>query len=356
VGKISDEEPNFGRGALWWREVSVEITYLLNVFPKLSESFILNEINEVSKNGVTLRVLAISSNKDELLHDSYTSNRKVYYYERKQSRALDLLNRHGLIHLINSPILLNPRINLYCGLVAHQFTQISESFETNLIHSHFASNATLIEMSVSRNLKIPFTFTVHASDLYRGMETSSWLTKKRFLRKLCDNAAGIVAISKYNLNFLVSRVGVDLEKVQVIHCGVDPQVFNRITPYKPSKQILCVARLVEKKGIHYLIEALSHLKNRFEATLSIVGTGPDEGTLKQLANTLGVSNRINFLGDVTDAQLIALYENSSIFVLPCVVSSDGDRDGIPVALMEAMSMELPVVSTDVSGIPELVKD
>jgi glycosyltransferase involved in cell wall biosynthesis len=105
-----------------------------------------------------------------------------------------------------------------------------------------------------------------------------------------------------------------------------------------------------------LIEALSHLKNRFEATLSIVGTGPDEGTLKQLANTLGVSNRINFLGDVTDAQLIALYENSSIFVLPCVVSSDGDRDGIPVALMEAMSMELPVVSTDVSGIPELVKD
>lgn len=334
----------------------MEIVYLLNFFPKLSESFILNEINLLSKIGVNINVLATSSIKGELFHDNYQYERKVYYYERKRARVLDLFNRQNLSHLVNSPALVNPKINLYCGLVAQQFTEVAKEFNNDLLHSHFASNATLIEMSVSRNLKVPFTFTVHASDLYRGTETSSWLTKKRFLSKLGSKASGIVAISDYNRNFLIDKVGVDAEKVQVIHCGIDSKVFNRATPYEPSKRILCVGRLIEKKGIKYLIEAMAHLKNRFEVTLSIVGTGPDEAMLKQLADGLGVSSSIKFLGDISDTKLIALYENSGIFVLPCIISFDGDRDGIPVALMEAMSMGLPVISTDVSGIPELVKN
>jgi glycosyltransferase involved in cell wall biosynthesis len=224
-----------------------------------------------------------------------------------------------------------------------------------LFHAHFASEAAEIAMSLSRDTGIPFTFTVHAYDLYQNSKTTQWFAKKELLLTLCNKAAGIVAISNYNKDFLV-KLGVDESKIKVVHCGVNPDEFRRTTRYKASKQILCVARLIEKKGLRYLVEAIGYLCDDLQVKLLIVGTGPEEQTLQTLAKQLKLNGRIQFLGDVHDADLLDLYEKSALFVLPCVISSDGDRDGIPVALMEAMSMELPVISTSISGIPELVKD
>ncbi len=337
----------------------MRIGYVLDVFPKLSESFILNEIVELLSHNMDVQVFSVSSATEIILHDKYRHANFAdgnFYFNRNYPKTFTLLMRYGLGYLIRGPIIQNPINKLRYGIVASQFREVAQKFHINLFHAHFASRAAIIAMYLSKALGVPFTFTAHANDLYGGTNTALWPAKKQLLRKLSEEAAGIVTISNYNRDFLVG-IGVDQAKISLIRCGVDPNEFRRTTPYRASKQILCVARLVEKKGIRYLIEAMSYLREaHFDVRLTIVGTGPEEKTLKKLADDLKVKDRIQFLGNIPDDDLLNLYEKSSIFVLPCVIANDGDIDGIPVSLMEAMSMELPVISTVVSGIPELIRD
>jgi colanic acid/amylovoran biosynthesis glycosyltransferase len=335
----------------------MRIGYVLNFFPKLSESFILNEISELLINAVDIQVLSVSSAEENILHDKYgygNFTQRSYYFD-KNMKTSDLLRRSDLKYLLKRPIFQNPLTKLRHGIITTQFTEISKGLNIDMLHSHFASDAATVAMSLSEELGIPFTFTAHAYDLYRETKTLKWFAKKEFLLNLCSKASGIVAISNYNRDFLI-RIGVNESKINVVHCGVDPDEFRRTTPFKVSNQILCVARLIEKKGLKYLLEAMGYLSDDLRVKLLIVGTGPEEQILKDLADQPKLKARIQFLGDVHDVDLLELYEKSALFVLPCVISSDGDRDGIPVALMEAMSMEIPVISTSISGIPELVKD
>jgi glycosyltransferase involved in cell wall biosynthesis len=340
------------------RFLPMRIGYVLSVFPKLSESFILNESLELLLNDVDVQIFSVYSTTEDISHDKYRYVNfadRSYYFNKNSLETIALL-KHGLKYLLRTPLAQNPMTKIRCGIVASQFMDIAQKLRIHLFHAHFASDAAVIAMYLSRALGSPFTFTVHANDLYGGIYSISWPAKRQFLRTLGNEATGIVAISNYNRDFLV-KIGINPAKISVIYCGVDPDEFRRTTPYKASKHILCVARLVEKKGIRYLIEAMSHLrKNIPDIRLTIVGTGPEEKNLKKLADSLRVKDRIQFLGNIPDNELISLYEKSSIFIVPCIVAKDGDRDGIPVALMEAMSMELPVISTPISGIPELIKD
>lgn len=337
----------------------MRIGYVLSVFPKLSESFILNEITELLSQNVDIQIFSVSHAHEDVLHDKYQSFNFVnrsFYFNKKFTKTSSLL-KYGLRYLLRPPLIQNFRSKLRCVAVTSQFMKMAQKLDISLFHAHFASESAVIAMYLSESLEVPFTFTTHAWDLYSGANTAAWSVKRQLLQKLCEEAAGIVSISNYNREFLIMNIGVNPDKITVIHCGIDPNDFKRTTPYMASKQILCVARLVEKKGVKYLIEAMSYLvKKHLDAKLNIVGTGPEEETLKKLASDLKVKDKIQFLGDVTDATLRNLYERSSIFVLPCVIAQDGDRDGIPVALMEAMSMELPVISTPISGIPELISD
>jgi glycosyltransferase involved in cell wall biosynthesis len=339
----------------------MRIGYVLSVFPKLSESFILNEITELLNHEVDIQIFSVSFTNEDILHDKYwnfnLANRSFYFNKCACTslKMLPLLST-ALRYLVHPPLIQNPMSKLRCLAVTSQFREIAQKLNIDVFHAHFASETAVIAMYLSEDLKVPFTFTAHAFDLYRGTNTALWPVKRQLLRKLCKEATGIVTISNYNRDFLI-KIGIDRAKISVIHCGIDPNKFKRTTPYRISKRILCVARLVEKKGIRYLIEAMGLLGKRHpDVKLTIVGTGPEEKTLKKLVNNLKVKDRIQFLGNIHDVDLLNLYEKSSIFVLPCIVAKDGDRDGIPVALMEAMSMELPVISTPISGIPELIED
>jgi glycosyltransferase involved in cell wall biosynthesis len=336
----------------------MRVGYVLQAFPKLSESFVLGEVSELLNDGVNVQVLSATRPNGKIVHDKYGCydyNQRSHYYKQGSVQPFELLNSRGVSCLLSRPVFQNPKNKLRCKLIAEYFSSISKKLNVDLFHAHFASEAAEIAMSLSQDTGIPFTFTVHAYDLYQNSKTVHWFAKKELLLTLCNEAAEIVAISNYNKAFLC-KLGVDESKIKVVHCGVDPDEFRRTTPYKASKQILCVARLTEKKGLRYLIEALGYLSKESSTKLLIVGTGPEEQTLRHLINQPKLKGRIQFLGDVHDNELLDLYEKSALFVLPCVVSSDGDRDSIPVALIEAMSMELPVISTSVSGIPELVKD
>ncbi len=218
------------------------------------------------------------------------------------------------------------------------------------IHAHFATGANVAAKVMADLVGVPFSFTTHAVGIFaRPTRLCATLRAGRFH----------VTISEYNRRALARRCGASAAaKVHVIRDAVDARAFavaERRTGPRP--RILSVGRLVEKKGHSVLLEALAILAaedTNFEAV--IVGDGPERGRLEALINRHGLAGRVELRGAATLDVVRGLHATSDIFALASIIAADGDRDGIPVSIMEAMAAGLPVVSTTVSGIPELVSD
>ncbi len=220
-----------------------------------------------------------------------------------------------------------------------------------LLHVHFAGEGAEVAEIIRRSAGIPYGITVHARDLF---------VPRASVPDLFAQARYLVCISGYNQRWIEAHFpAVVAKKVHVRHLGV-PAGDSAAPPPPPGSAfpILAVSRLVEKKGIAVLIRAVAHLRGQGrQVRLTVAGDGPLRRDLQRLAERLDTGPYVRLLGARTQQQLDAIYQQGvGAFVLPCLVGTDGDRDGIPVALMEAMTREVPVVTTGVSGIPELVTD
>lgn len=245
----------------------------------------------------------------------------------------------------------SPRIKLkllYQLAAATTVVREVEAMGVDRIHAHLASPPGNIAMFLSRLTGIPFSFTGHAADLYREPEC---------LDTKLAAAHGVVCISEYNLEHYRSLVP-DLEAARVIHCGVDVDEFA----FRPREgvqsplRLLAVGRAAEKKGFRHLLDALALLDERgLDWRCHLIGDGPLLDELRRQREELGL-DALELMGARQQSEVKRLLSEADAFVLPCVVAADGDIDGIPVSLMEAMAVGCPVVSTRVSGIPELVVD
>jgi glycosyltransferase involved in cell wall biosynthesis len=149
------------------------------------------------------------------------------------------------------------------------------------------------------------------------------------------------------------------DKMHIVHCGVDPDKFTPVSQKSLNKVpiILFVAQLTEKKGTPFLVKACKILKdNCLDFRCTIVGDGPQKPLIKELIKSNKLEDNVQLAGRVFQEELKSYLADADIFVLPCIQKDDGEMDGIPVVLMEAMAMQLPVVSTPISGIPELIND
>jgi glycosyltransferase involved in cell wall biosynthesis len=217
------------------------------------------------------------------------------------------------------------------------------------IHSPFLTGSATIAFFLSQYLTIPFSFTMHASNIY---------VDPLMLATKLHNCKNAVTISKYNKAFLLHKYGVHLDhKIHIIHCGVNVEVFRPAQKKKPMPPIiLAVGQLMERKGFIYLLKASSLLKKKHLIfRCLIVGDGEDKESLIKHSESLGVCDVVTFMGRQPQEEVKKLLEDASVFTLPSIVTDEGGREGIPVALMEAMAMELPVVSTRTVGIPELIE-
>jgi glycosyltransferase involved in cell wall biosynthesis len=182
------------------------------------------------------------------------------------------------------------------------------------------------------------------------------------LREKVAEAAFVAAISEYNKELIISECrGKYREKVKVVHCGVDTEVFrarSHETPYEKGENpfmILCVGTLHEVKGQPYLIEACRHLQERgYNFECHFVGEGPDRKSLDELVKQAGLAGKVRFHGRLTRDEIARLLVDADVLTVPSVPTSDGRREGIPVVLMEAMGSGVPVIASQLSGIPELV--
>lgn len=215
------------------------------------------------------------------------------------------------------------------------------------LHVHFAHVPTQIGMYAAALAGIPFTVMAHANDIFeRGL----------LLARKAERAAKFMTISDYNRAYLESR-GVPADKLAVVRCGVSfaeraaaPSRERRLLP-----RIGTLGRLVEKKGVDVLLRAAASLRNQgVNIELSIAGDGPLRPQLEASAAALGLGECVRFEGNLDHARVREWMHGLDLFVLACKPDANGDMDGIPVVLMEAMSQRVPVVSTRLSGIPELV--
>ncbi|MFW6195856.1 MAG: glycosyltransferase [Thermoplasmatota archaeon] len=313
----------------------MKIGYVIDKFPKVSETFIYNEVKGLNKKQ-DLRVFSIEDVDEKVSEDI-----EVVYGEKFYRKGIK-----GIGSFLKGNLLDRSMIETYYNMVASKFRKHGQ--DLNIIHRHFPTNSVVYYLA--NELEIPYTITTHARDIF---------SEERYghLEELLKGSGKIVTISDYNKRYLINEFKVPPEKVKKIHMGIDTEKFSPSPPQGDITHILTVARLVEKKGICDGIESVARIADDHpNLEYNIVGKGPLEEDLKDLVHKLDLEDRVNILGRVSEKKLLEEYEKADIFLLPCIVASDGDRDGIPVVLMEAMAMEKIVISTSVSGIPELIED
>ena len=221
-----------------------------------------------------------------------------------------------------------------------------------LVHVQFADTAATYACTVHRVFGIPYTVAVHAHDIFM----------RRFPRALSRRRIGearaIRVISEFNRRWLHENLGLDPERCEVIRCGVDPAAFTATGPSNAEPPLLlAVGRLVDYKGFRFLLHACHTLVERgLDFRCRIIGNGPEEAALQRQIEALGLHDIVELAGVVPHGEMVNEFARAAVFVLPCCEGAGGEMDGIPVAMMEAMARGLPVVSTRLTGIPELVHE
>jgi glycosyltransferase involved in cell wall biosynthesis len=342
------------------------VAYIVKAWPRLSETFVLNEIISLEQRSLRIHIFSVREPDPGPSHSKVSQVRakvtclafrtqwklvvpaNLRLFCRRPGRYLRVLLQAIKMMVIRHRRFAPP----WHFFEAAYLTDILFREPVDHLHAHFASTPALVAMYTHRLSGTPYTFTAHAKDIY--------VTDPEVFRSKLEEARAVVTCTQYNRRFLSKQYGQLCDgKVRSIYHGLDVSQFNFRLPTNADSgepTILSVARLVEKKGMGDLIAAADILRCRGRVFhVEIIGSGPHREALKAQAKRLRLTDWVRLPGAQAHDVVCLAYQRASVFVLPCVIASNGDRDGIPNVLLEAMASGVPVVSTPVSGIPELIE-
>ena len=221
------------------------------------------------------------------------------------------------------------------------------------VHTHFAGIAARTAYWLHRHYGLSYSFTAHANDVFCPPDPDLSLT----LDELIGAARFVVAVSDFGATQLRERFPAAADKIFRVYNGIDVDAFPLAHPSRNGSRIVAVGRYIEKKGFDDLIAACAFLRDRGEDfDCRIVGEGPLEGELQAAISRAGLGERVTLTGPKSLAGVAALLGTARVFALPCVAEADGGMDNLPTVIAEAMATGLPVVSTTLAGVPEMVID
>lgn len=359
------------------------IGYMLKRYPRLSETFVLNEMRALERLGMELRVFSLLRPEENLAHPAVTElQAPVTYFPQTWSTKIPAVAKAHATMALSAPLRYLSAAGLtlwWCILSRHPFSVLKHFMRAGYmalacrrqqiphLHAHFANAPTVVAHLVSVMCNIPFSFSTHAKDLY--------LTRQKIMRRRIRAASFVLTCTRHNLEYLRSFLPEhERHKIHLVYHGIDLAAFpfttgDREAGAEPGGTaqvspgllsiplVLSVGRLVPKKGLSDLISACHALHERGVAfRCTIVGEGPLRGALEAQIQKLGLEGIVTLPGAMAHDRLVSLYKEASLFALSPRIMENGDRDGIPNVLVEAMASGLPVVSTRVSGIPELIEN
>ena len=352
----------------------LKVGYVLKRFPRLSETFILNEVLELERQGVDVEIFSLLRPPDELRHELLSAVRASITYLPGGSavggwhaRTWEIggeIEKHKITDLIASNA--QPFGDLMVGKSAAEISQLCLRFVTlamlasargiQHLHAHFGSDATTVALMASRLTDIPYSFTAHARDIYHTYIDPK--TDELIRRRKIAEAQFVVTVSDYNRRHLIKLAGEQsANKIHRLYNGIDLQRFQISSAVaRTSGLLLSIGRLVEKKGFFDLIEACRLLRDAgTQFQLVIVGDGPLRDDLQQRINSYSLERQVELKGPMPQERIIDVMARSSALVLPCIVAKSGDQDGLPTVLLEALASGLPSISTLVAGVPEIIE-
>lgn len=340
------------------------VAYMVSRFPKITETFVLDEVVGLQRRGSTVLVYSLLATDEDVQHPAAADVRNATTYGSRNAWTLLLAQ---VAWTRRAPLVM---LRLWLRVLTQNTSSVGEwgkSVVTTLvaaewalqlapvgiarIHAHWATHPALAAYVAGHLLGVPYGFTAHAHDLYgeNGM-----------LREKLSAADLVVTISEYNRRLLRRRFGALADDVLLLHCGVDRDQFTPSpTPERQDDtlRLLCVASLSDYKGHRYLLDALELLLERgVQVRCSLVGDGPLRADLEARASGPALRGSVELLGRRTAPEVRRLLRECDAFVLPSVPADGGMMEGIPVAIMEAMATGRPVVASALSGVPELVED
>jgi colanic acid/amylovoran biosynthesis glycosyltransferase len=347
----------------------VKVGYVLKRYPRYSETFVVNEILAHESAGLNLTIFALRPPCDTHFQDKISQVRSPVTYIRQpiQGRVNASLNTQTPTAASYFWAELQEASKVIPGFwgklaiaqgerasTVYQAAWLAQSVKQQGIthlHAHFGSVATSVTRLAAYFADVPYTFTAHAKDIFHEDVQFEDLQRK------LQDAAAVVTVSDYNLQYLQQHYGAAAARVQRIYNGLDLEQLHYCSPIHRPPLILSVGRLVEKKGLSVLIDACAILRQQqLEFRCQIVGTGALEAELQQQIQRLGLQSNVEIVGPRPQSEVFQLMQQAAVFAAPYIIGCDGNRDGLPTVLLEAMALGTPCVSTDVTGIPEIVSD
>ena len=340
---------------------------ILKGYPRISESFISNEILLLEQLGIPVRIFSMRHPRESFCHDSvrqikarvdYLPTELFHDFPRlfmpttlfavkQPGRFLTALAKAGT-RFRRKRSLGTIKHLLQAGYLTNQL--LLPSPEVVHLHAHFAHSPSSVALFASLLSGLRFSFTAHAKDIYTSTPAQ--------LREKINLASLVVTCTRYNKKYLEELAGETATPIHCVYHGIDLELFSpgEIRPVaREPYRILTVARLTEKKGLLTIIKALQILKDKgIDFTYTLIGNGDDKELVLGALVDAGLQNHVRWLGTMPHDKVIAEFKAADVFVLGCTIAKNGDRDGIPNVLVESLAMGLPAVGTDVSALPEII--
>lgn len=333
--------------------------YVLMMYPRFSETFIVSEILAREAAGDRIEIFSLKPTNDSRFHPELARVQAPVTYIERPIKTLDLwINLQsavaaGLTDAVGRNLAELAAATPGDAAQAINLATALQGRNIRHMHVHFASGATTVARLASAITGIPFSFTAHAVDIFHESVCDEDLRIK------LEQAHHAVTISRFNLRYLRRRFPSSTSRLYLVRNGLDLERF----PYRDPRpigatvRIAAVGRLIEKKGFQYLLPAAAELLEQGRSLdLRIAGTGVLADELAASTERLGLGGHVRLLGPQTQDQVRELLDWSDVFVAPCVIGADGNADGMPTVLLEAMATGVPCVSTAVTGIPEVVRN